>query len=168
MYPGESARKRESVTDLPTNAYVSVPYAFAASSSSYTVSFVSENLSRSVSIGQCPKLLLFLQVNRWFIQRRKMLRIRGRLYLGRQYEHAIMKGEPIEGEPGDMEDFDDDFDDDDMDDGFDDDDQLKIADERHSLLEKILTGSQQQQQQQPQPAQMARFSGGYVQEIDQR
>ena len=97
-----------------------------------------------------------------------MLRIRGRLYLGRQYEHAIMKGEPIEGEPGDMEDFDDDFDDDDMDDGFDDDDQLKIADERHSLLEKILTGSQQQQQQQPQPAQMARFSGGYVQEIDQR
>ena len=101
-----------------------------------------------------------------------MLRIRGRLYLGRQYEHAILKGEPLEGE----EDFDcDDFDEDDMmDDGFDDDDQMKIVDhaeaERHSLLEKILTGSQgqQQQQQQQQPAQMARFSGGYVQEIDQR
>lgn len=28
-------------------------------------------------------LLFFLQVNRWFIQRRKMLRIRGKLYLGR-------------------------------------------------------------------------------------
>lgn len=112
-----------------------------------------------------------------------MLRIRGRLYLGRQYEHAIMKGEPLgEGEGGD-DDFDDDFDDDmdDMDDGFDDDDQMRIAEhadhaavaaareaERHSLLEKILTGSQPQPQQQPQPAQMARFSGGYVQEIDQR
>ena len=100
-----------------------------------------------------------------------MLRIRGRLYLGRQYEHAIMKGEPLEGE----EDYDDDFDCDDdmMDDGFDDDEnQMQIAEhseaERHSLLEKILTGSQQHQQQQPQPAQMARFSGGYVQEIDQR
>ena len=101
-----------------------------------------------------------------------MLRIRGRLYLGRQYEHAIMKGEPLEGE----EDYDDDFDCDDdmMDDGFDDDEnQMKIAEhsteaERHSLLEKILTGSQQHQHQQPQPAQMARFSGGYVQEIDQR
>ena len=100
-----------------------------------------------------------------------MLRIRGRLYLGRQYEHAILKGEPLEGD----DDFDDDFDDD-MDDGFEDGEQLQIAEggdagenaaaERHSLLEKILTGQQQQQQQQP--AQMARFSGGYVQEIDQR
>ena len=105
-----------------------------------------------------------------------MLRIRGRLYLGRQYEHAILKGEPLEGHEG-QDDFDHDDYDDDMDDGFDDDDdEMKIADhdaheaERHSLLEKILTGSAQapQQQQQQQPAQMARFSGGYVQEIDQR
>ena len=106
-----------------------------------------------------------------------MLRIRGRLYLGRQYEHAILKGEPLEGHEG-QDDFDHDDYDDDMDDGFDMEDDEERADaheaERHSLLEKILTGSaqaphpQQQQQQQQQPAQMARFSGGYVQEIDQR
>jgi hypothetical protein len=108
----------------------------------------------------------FFQVNRWFIQRRKMLRIRGHLYLGRQYEHAKMKGELMDGEEEGDEDFDD-YDDDSME-QYEADEQnnrpLRIDDsedsrdskyQNSSLLEKILTCPQVTSSQ-------SRCSGGSV------
>ncbi len=99
-----------------------------------------------------------------------MLRIRGHLYLGRQYEHAKMKGELMDDE---FDDDDYDYDDEMADDGplhIDDEDsraaqaQQEMAAANYpagaagansSLLEKILTC----------PKVAARCSGGTVQEV---